>query len=539
MNRSTSLRRHWPSVLLVLATVALLAGLGYLAAWRQARQIETARASLLASALLRQLEVATTQAGQGFDEIRRYRGVVPCSPEHLRIMRQADIGAGFIALFGAFLDGGLYCSSLGVEDGTAVPLGPPDYILRNTRLWSQKSLPFADDVPVLILARGDLLAVIAKDLILSALPEEPGLSGMIVHPASGIVLAGRGGFDTGWLRVQTPGTLSSHMREGRIIAMATARDLEVTAAVAIAPPALAATVAALARWLVPGGAVLGLVIGLAAARLLRRRSSPEAELRLALRNRQLHLVYQPMIDQETGRWAGAEALLRWERPDGTSTAPAAFVAIAETGGLMAELTQEMLRLLANDLGPIHAASPVGFHMAFNIATPDLHDEATMDCIAALIEDLGIRRGYLTAEIREHSLLNPQTTYQHLLALQDLGVNVAIDDFGSGYSGLGLLESFRVDYIKIEPDFIRALNRTAAATTLVRNVVEIARSLAVGIVAEGVESAAQADALKALGVRYGQGWLHAPPLSATALLEGLKGQQAPAAADSLNPPPTGG
>ncbi|AFQ51813.1 EAL domain-containing protein [Burkholderia cepacia] len=229
-------------------------------------------------------------------------------------------------------------------------------------------------------------------------------------------------------------------------------------------------------------------------------------VRNALKRDEFHVVYQPIVDIETRRTVGVEALLRWHHPKWGAISPAVFVPQVESSTLLPKVTEFVLRTAASELTELAPSMPL--HIAINVAPKDLERAR----FVAVIEDT-IRRlppGFtLVLEVTERILLekNARTTAM-FAALRSKGAKFAIDDFGTHHSNLDLLSRFPFDYVKIDRQFISQL--TTGNAKLIEGIAAVARHYDLKIIAEGVETEEQHRALHAVGIQYAQGYLYQRP-----------------------------
>jgi PAS domain S-box-containing protein/diguanylate cyclase (GGDEF)-like protein len=243
-----------------------------------------------------------------------------------------------------------------------------------------------------------------------------------------------------------------------------------------------------------------------------RRLELEHELRAAIEQDQFVLFYQPKFNAATQSLIGAEALLRWRHPERGLLAPAEFIAVLEESTLIVQTgrwaMREALRtaLLWRELHP-------GFRIAVNVSAQELHHSAFLDgCRELLLPHAGEQP--LDIEITESVLVDDIEHSMHVLdALRDLGCHVSIDDFGTGYSSLNYLARLPSDEIKIDRSFIALITESPETLALVTNVIGLAHSLTLKVVAEGVEEQEQAKLLRLLRCDMLQGYLLGRPLSA--------------------------
>ncbi|MBS0395885.1 MAG: EAL domain-containing protein, partial [Proteobacteria bacterium] len=235
------------------------------------------------------------------------------------------------------------------------------------------------------------------------------------------------------------------------------------------------------------------------------------ELRRAIDERELVLAFQPKIGLATGALRGVEALLRWQHPTRGLLPPGAFVPFAEQAGFIRQLTRFALREAAAVGAAWHAAGR-GLPIAVNISADDLADPHFETCVRETLAASGLPPSLLGLELTESGFIaDPAQALGRLEALRMLGVSLAIDDFGTGYSSLSYLTRMPVDELKIDRSFVSALGSSSDVAAVVRAALEMARSLGLEVVAEGIEDEATADQLAALGCDLGQGYWWSKPL----------------------------
>ena len=249
---------------------------------------------------------------------------------------------------------------------------------------------------------------------------------------------------------------------------------------------------------------------------LLRRDTLTGELERAVEQRSLEVSYQPIVELGTGRVVGAEALARWHRDDAEDIAPAEFIPLAERSGLIVPIGELVQARAFTQLGRWErSAQAGGLLMHVNLAPAELRDPELVPRVAAGIDDAALDPSQLVLEVTESALLeDARLAEAQLERLRALGVRIAIDDFGSGYSSLETLQRLPIDMLKMAPSFVEDDDGMAFQTTIL----QLARALGVPVVAEGIESEAQLERLRDLGCEMGQGFHLFPPLSGVALLD---------------------
>jgi diguanylate cyclase (GGDEF)-like protein len=244
-----------------------------------------------------------------------------------------------------------------------------------------------------------------------------------------------------------------------------------------------------------------------------QRLALESSLRQAIAHDALSVAIQPKVDGESGALLGGEALLRWTDPVMGHVPPAVFVAIAERVGLAAELAQFGFRTVCRQLVAWRDAGLPLVPMAINVSPHVFRDPATVASLTDIPAACGIAPSLLELEITETTLIDdPERAQAVFTSLRAAGFRIALDDFGTGFSSLSHLRRFRLDTIKIDRSFVRELQRNPRDAAIVRTLVDLADSLGLTPIAEGVEHDAQRTLLLSLGCRVMQGYLFGRPAS---------------------------
>jgi len=254
--------------------------------------------------------------------------------------------------------------------------------------------------------------------------------------------------------------------------------------------------------------------------LLPRRSgdNPVAEIERALAAGEFVPYYQPIVDIRSGQLRGAEVLVRWKKPDGTLVLPGAFIPLAESSGLIRDMTCDLMRRVCAEAGSAVGCRPA-LKISFNFAGQLFGDESIVKDVRKIFTGSSIKLSQVVLELTERDPIENFTeTRRVIAALQGLGVRIAIDDVGTGHSGLSYILKLGVDIIKIDKMFVDAIGTDRNSTTIVETLIDLAHNMRMDVVAEGVENFEQVMHLRELGVRSAQGYVFAPPLPGSAFLQ---------------------
>lgn len=254
--------------------------------------------------------------------------------------------------------------------------------------------------------------------------------------------------------------------------------------------------------------------------LMPRRASgnPVADIERALAAGEFVPYYQPIVDIRSGQLRGAEVLVRWRKPDGTLVLPGAFIPLAESSGLIRDMTNDLMRRVCAEAGAAIGCRPA-LKISFNFAGQLFSDDSIVKEVRNIFSGSPIKLSQVVLELTERDPIENFTeTRQIIAALQGLGVRIAIDDVGTGHSGLSYMLKLGVDIIKIDKMFVDAIGTDRNSTTIVETLVDLAHNMRMDVVAEGVENFEQVMHLRELGIRSAQGYVFAPPLPGSAFLQ---------------------
>jgi diguanylate cyclase (GGDEF)-like protein/PAS domain S-box-containing protein len=240
----------------------------------------------------------------------------------------------------------------------------------------------------------------------------------------------------------------------------------------------------------------------------------ENDLHQALRNHQLHLVYQPQVCARDGQCVGVEALARWRHPLLGDVSPLKFIPVAEESGLIEALGSWVMEEACRQLSAWQAEGVAGIRMAVNLSAQQLRSPGLVQSVDALLKRHGLKGSDLELEITESvAMENPERAIGQLQALRDLGVQLAIDDFGTGYSSLAYLKRLPIQVLKLDRTFVRDIETDPSDAEISAATLALAHNLGLKVIAEGVETEAQRDYLIQHQCDFMQGFLFSEPLPA--------------------------
>ncbi len=252
----------------------------------------------------------------------------------------------------------------------------------------------------------------------------------------------------------------------------------------------------------------------ASAERALRTLNLESELRDGLEHGQLALHYQPQVCLQTGQVIGCEALLRWIRPDGRSIPPDEFLPVAERSGLVAPIGDWAIREACRQSVAWREAGLQNLRIGINLSPVQFQVGDVETLLRSTLQDTGARPEDIGLELTESALLHDgQRVSDTLRQMQTLGVEISLDDFGTGFSSLGRLRELPIDVLKIDRSFIRDVTDSGESASLVRSIVNLAHGLKIRVLAEGVETDGQLSMLLSAGCDRIQGFLFSRPLPA--------------------------
>ncbi len=240
----------------------------------------------------------------------------------------------------------------------------------------------------------------------------------------------------------------------------------------------------------------------------------EKQLFYAIEQKHLQLYYQPKVDLKTKKIMGAEALIRWIKPDGTMISPNVFIPIAEKTGMISDISQFVLREAVEQTALWQQMGLSPIVMSINFASGDFYQANVCSVVQDVLMRYGLQPKYLELELTERLALGDiNYTVQQMNALRDMGILLAMDDFGTGYSSLSYIQLLPLTLLKLDRSFIIEIETDKVAQEICSAVIKIAKSMNIETIAEGVEYEGQSEILKNMGCDYIQGYLYGKPMTA--------------------------
>jgi c-di-GMP phosphodiesterase len=482
---------------------------------QQAINKETSRLRVATKSVLERMDIVSTQINQLASQLSNIPEEA-CSVSNVKKMQEMNVTSFLIKAIGHISGNTIDCSSMpNIFNG--MNLGKPYSINSDgTRVWASLKSRRMNSIPYAVVERNGYAAVIVPQHTIEALGN-PEISTGIFSIKSHVIFASKGYLNPEWVKDYKGMTPSSFIdNTGKYIIYIASNQTNRNAVISAVPMSQTSKgVISFAKILIPMGILIGLGVGVVLLYIAKRRYSHEAEMLKALKRNEFYLEYQPIIDLRDRTCIGVEALIRWESPTEGNVRPDLFIPLAEELGLICKFTQKVFELIAVDLGEILKQNP-NFHVGINVSSADIQSGNLINLINHLIVTTGIFNNQIIIEATESGFLNDGIAQDLIKSMRDLGLQVAVDDFGTGYSSLSYLTKFELDYLKIDKSFVDALGTEAVTDNVAFHIIEMAKSLHLSMIAEGVETEAQAKILFERGVIYAQGWLFSKSLNLTNL-----------------------
>jgi sensor c-di-GMP phosphodiesterase-like protein len=446
-----------------------------------------------------------------------------CSPQEVALMQQLDVTSNYIQAISRIEGNQITCTSLGTTQ--PVEIGPADVIAEDGaeerfNVWMFK----AQNHPLLVVSKDGFAFVVDTSLVEDLPSAVPGVSVGVFVPSKAshnLISTANGKIDSAWLKDVPKGTSTTYLDGGYIVSVVRAQQSDIAAVAAFPSIYVRRQLRPFAFIFVPFGLLCAAGLAWAVAQISRNRLSLPYAIRNAAKRKEFFVLYQPIIDLSNRRCVGAEALVRWRR-GGSIVPPDSFIPEAEKSGVITLITACVAEIVAADL-PSMLDIDRDFYVSMNLSGPDLLSRKTVPMLRSIISDGHARPCNLQVEATERHFLQSDDVRDLIAVIRSIGIGVAIDDFGTGYSSLSCLQTLGLDSLKIDKAFVETIDTDGATSQVVPHIIYMAHSLGLVMVAEGVETEAQALFLHKRGVHYAQGYRFAKPMNVASLRASLRHQ----------------
>ncbi|POT58372.1 hypothetical protein C3432_10800 [Citrobacter amalonaticus] len=502
--------RHLISLVTGVLILSVLVPVG-LSIWLAHRQVEKSFIEELdtyASRVAVRADKVATQGKQALKQAETFQGT-PCGSNHLLKMRQVSYSFRYIQEV-LYLDNNVpLCSSLEQKSAT-VPFPEPTTVTdEGYRVWltTQNDLGFRRSM--VAIGSEHYIVMIDPESFLDVIPFSGWrIDSAIVGQMHHAMISSNGHPPTDILPIIERATVRPQQLEFHdvIYNFRSFPEMNITiVSWASTLPLHKSWQRQVLIWL-PAGLMFGLLVAAFILRILRRLQSPHHRLQDAIQHRDIKVHYQPIVSLSTGKVVGAEALARWPQSDGSDLSPDIFITLAQQTGLTEPLTRLIIENVFEDMGKWLHQHPE-LHISINLEASDLMSERLPELLSQLLNRYQIAPSQIALELTERGFADPKTSAPIITRYRNAGHSIFIDDFGTGYSSLSYLQNLDVNILKIDKSFVDALEYK----NVTPHIIELAKTLKLEMVAEGIETENQADWLRRHGVQYGQGWLYSKAL----------------------------
>lgn len=469
----------------------------------------------LAHTTLNKTEQVIRQTDLAWKAAERFHGSL-CSPEHQRQMLNIIRGRLYVADLIYARDNQFLCSTT-VHPDTAWIMPAPDYRRQpDAAFYYYRDTPFFTGYRMIYIQRGNYVAVINPLFYVEMVSDDNSLTFGIFDTKTHNFFSASENAQLSELKPLIHQSEAIFRQHDRFYTIAHSEQRPIAIIVSTSEKRYYQNLNQQMLMTLPPGGICSLLILLVWSRAKQRFNSPKRRLQRALQKQQLRLHYQPIMDIRTNQCIGAEALLRWPGVNGPVMSPAEFIPLAEQEGLIAQVTDYVVARVFTDLGHFLEKHPQ-LSVSINLSASDFHSSRLIALISDKAREYRVRAQQIKIEVTERGFIDVPKTTPVIQAFRQAGYEVAIDDFGTGYSNLHNLYSLNVDILKIDKSFVDSLTTNSTSHLIAEHIIEMAQSLRLKIIAEGVETAEQVTWLLKRGVQFCQGWYFAKAMSPQAFI----------------------
>ncbi|HCR2006365.1 TPA: EAL domain-containing protein [Enterobacter cloacae subsp. dissolvens] len=501
MNRSA--RRKMLRVVGIIMVVMLPVMLALWFAQLRAVSETSAQLRTFAELALDKTELVIEQVDLARGEAEKYQGKV-CTPSHRQYMLNVVRGRLFIADL-IYAEGKNFrCSSIFTPD-QPYAISPANYTRKpDIAIYYYRDTPFFTGYKMTYMQRGNYVVVVNPLSYSEVMSNDHSLSWGVYDTVTNAFFSVSQKANVSLLNSMIRDKDVVFQKDDRFYTVVKSDKRPIAAIVSTSNKRVYETLYHQATLTLPLGMICSIIILLVWSRTHRELNSPGRLLHRALNKRQLCVHYQPIIDIKNNRCVGAEALLRWPGFNGPVMSPAEFIPLAEKEGMSERITDYVVEEVFSDLGHFLATHP-DLYISINLSATDFHSSRLIAMISDKARHYAVRAQQIKIEVTERGFIDVPKTTPVIQAFRQAGYEVAIDDFGTGYSNLHNLYSLNVDILKIDKSFIDTLTTNSTSHLIAEHIIEMAQSLRLKTIAEGVETAEQVSWLLKRGVQFCQGW----------------------------------
>lgn len=464
-------------------------------------------------------ELVILQADLARDAAEQYQGQA-CSPAHQQRMLNIIRGRLYINEL-IYAQGDRFLCSTIMAPATPYIMPGADYKRKpNVAIYYFRETPFFTGYRMTYMQQGNYVAVINPLSFSEVMSEDPSLAWGVYDTVTDSFFSLSERADVAELLPLVRGNSLILQQNGRFYSLVHSDKRPVAVIVSTSSARFYQNLSRQLLLTVPLAVIISLLLLMLWTRARQRYYSPRRMLQRALKQRQLCLHYQPIIDIKNEKCVGAEALLRWPGSHGQVMSPAEFIPLAEKEGQIAQITDYVVEEVFRDMGTFLASHP-HLYISINLSASDFHSSRLIAMIAEKAREHAVLAQQIKVEVTERGFIDVPKTTPVIQAFREAGYEVAIDDFGTGYSNLHNLYSLNVDILKIDKSFIDTLTTNSTSHLIAEHIIEMAQSLRLKTIAEGVETADQVSWLLKRGVQYCQGWHFAKALPPQDFIRWLK------------------
>ena len=454
-------------------------------------------------------ELVIGQVDQARSAAEKYHGQV-CSPEHRDYMLNIIRGSLYVADL-IYARGEQFLCSTALAPTQSYAISPPEYKRQPAiSIYYYRDTPFYPGYKMVYMQQGNYVAVVNPLSYSEVMSDDTSLAYGIYDTVTDLFFSVSEQADLQTLDNLVRKNDLTFQQGNRFYTIAHSDKRPIAIIVSTSSDSYFQYLYHQATLTLPLGMICSIIILLMWSRTRQEFNSPRRMLHRALTKHQLQLHYQPIIDIKNGQCVGAEALLRWPGFNGPVMSPAEFIPLAEKEGMIERVTDYVVDEVFSDLGEFLAAWP-HLYISINLSAADFHSSRLIALISNKTKEHSVRAEQIKIEVTERGFIDVPKTTPVIQAFRQAGYEVAIDDFGTGYSNLHNLYSLNVDILKIDKSFIDTLTTNSTSHLIAEHIIEMAHSLRLKIIAEGVETAEQVTWLLKRGVQYCQGWHFAKAL----------------------------